>query len=167
MWFYDVPFLSIFFFSELRSQMHVLSTLPAGSLGSLPVMTFDILNLVRKSDSETSLSSNGGGSGSGNGHGSSSSNHGSSGSSKPPLEREWSKVGYVSPGKAQVSLETIRWPGGGIFGPGERPSKAYRIVTIVSPPFVMETEAEDNRTCVKGLPCLKVRTKNKVQPEEM
>lgn len=154
--------LSFSFCRELRSQMTVLST-SSSSLGALPVMTFDILNLVRKSKEPESSYNNGAGSGSGtgnNGFSSSSSSH------KPPLEREWRKVGFVSPGKAQVSLETIRWPGGGIFGPGERPSKAYRVVTIVSPPFVMETEAEDNRTCVKGLPCLKVRTKNKVLPRE-
>lgn len=133
--------------------MSALSTTGVGS-SSLPAMTFDILNLVRKPLEPSSSSQSPGGSG--NGH---------PNPNKPPtLVREWNKVGSISPGKSQVQLETIRWPGGGIFGPGESPSKAYRVVTIVSPPFVMETEAEDNRTCVKGLPCLKIPyiKKNKV-----
>ncbi|XP_035710372.1 uncharacterized protein LOC118436410 isoform X2 [Folsomia candida] len=75
----------------------------------------------------------------------------------------WNKVGSVSSNTGVVRLDTIRWPGGGIFGPGgdERPSKSYRVVTIVAPPFVMESQAEDNRTCVRGLPCLKVKTQRK------
>jgi hypothetical protein len=77
----------------------------------------------------------------------------------------WVPVGSVSPhapGRTRVTLQTIRWPGGGLFGPGVRPSKAYRVVTIVAPPFVMESQAEDNKTCVRGLACLKVNTRNKV-----
>lgn len=74
----------------------------------------------------------------------------------------WQKVGTISPETEHVELNTIRWPGGGIFGPGERPSKAYRVVVVVAPPFVMEAEAENNKTCVKGLPCLKVNTTDKV-----
>ena len=81
---------------------------------------------------------------------------------KSKSQREWKKVGNASVETPEVHLETIRWPGGGIFGPGERASKSYRVVTIVAPPFVMEAEAEDNRTCVKGFPCLKVNTNNKV-----
>lgn len=75
--------------------------------------------------------------------------------------REWHRVGNVSMDKVQV--KTIRWAGGRIWGPGDRQSKSYRVVTITAPPFVMDADAEDNRTCVIGLPCLKVNTTNKVK----
>jgi len=79
------------------------------------------------------------------------------------IRREWFRVGNVSVDEVpSVELNTIQWPGGGIFGPGDRPAKTYRIVTITAPPFVMDAEADDNKTCVKGLPCLKVNTTNKV-----
>lgn len=84
-------------------------------------------------------------------------------SSEDRQTREWTKVGNVSMNHPHVKLQTIEWPGGGIFGPGDRLSKTYRIVTITAPPFVMDAEPDDNKTCVIGLPCLKVNTTNKVR----
>ena len=99
-------------------------------------MTFDILNLVQSESFD----------------------------SEGKIRREWHQVGNVSVAETpSVQLRTIQWPGGGIFGPGDRPSKTYRIVTIIAPPFVMNAEADDNKTCVKGLPCLNVNTTNKVR----
>lgn len=82
-----------------------------------------------------------------------------------PKTRKWEKVGVIA--EKGISLETIRWPGKGILGSSmdmiERDvySNAYRVVTIVSPPFVMESQAEDNRTCVRGLTCLKLKSVSK------
>ena len=34
----------------------------------------------------------------------------------------------------------VQWPGGGLAGPRSHSRRVYRVATIFSPPFVMETE---------------------------
>lgn len=78
------------------------------------------------------------------------------------FDRKWKIIGNVSAATAQVHLDTIRWPGGGILSARAKELKSYRIVSIIAPPFVMAIDSFDNKSCEKGLPCLKVQTNNQV-----
>ncbi|XP_046424258.1 uncharacterized protein LOC124181596 isoform X1 [Neodiprion fabricii] len=71
---------------------------------------------------------------------------------------KWTKVGTIKGGGRDVRLETIIWPGGGIIpayldqmGAGDG-IPAYRIVTALSPPFVMATSLQEG-LCLRGIAC--------------
>lgn len=68
-------------------------------------------------------------------------------------ERKWRRVGSVL-GK-EVQLDTIVWPGGDIVVSGltAQPRSVFRIVTALSPPFVMEANADEHGHCLRGLVC--------------
>uniref|UniRef100_A0A0P6GYG2 Glutamate receptor ionotropic, NMDA 3A n=1 Tax=Daphnia magna TaxID=35525 RepID=A0A0P6GYG2_9CRUS len=82
---------------------------------------------------------------------------------RPPI---WQSVGNVS-GQA-VTFKGVQWPGGGLAGPRSHSRRVYRVATIFSPPFVMETEVfkeddeeEEEQRCLTGVPCLRVTTGQK------
>lgn len=89
---------------------------------------------------------------------------------------KWRRVGLVS--GRNVHLDTIVWPGGDIVvsgkstGKGEeevlnywiiisdlliglsaRARSVFRVVTALAPPFVMESELDEDGLCLRGLPC--------------
>jgi glutamate receptor ionotropic, NMDA 3A len=66
---------------------------------------------------------------------------------------KWRRVGLVS-GK-NVHLDTIVWPGGDIVvsGLSARSRTIFRVVTALSPPFVMESDLDEDGQCLRGLPC--------------
>lgn len=66
---------------------------------------------------------------------------------------KWRRVGLIS-GK-NVHLDTIVWPGGDIVvsGLSARPRSVFRVVTALAPPFVMESDLDEDGLCLRGLPC--------------
>lgn len=74
------------------------------------------------------------------------------------VSMKWRRVGLIS-GKT-VHLDTIVWPGGDIVvsGLSVKSRSIFRIVTALSPPFVMETRLEDDGICLRGLMCYRVYT---------
>ena len=66
---------------------------------------------------------------------------------------KWRRVGLIS--GTTVHLDTIVWPGGDIVvsGLSARPRSVFRIVTALAPPFVMESELDEDGLCLRGLPC--------------
>lgn len=73
----------------------------------------------------------------------------------------WRTVGEVK-GRA-VRLDTIVWPGGDLVvaGLSARARSVFRIVTALAPPFVMESELDEDGQCLRGLPCHRVLTSDK------
>ncbi|XP_044755269.1 uncharacterized protein LOC123314202 isoform X2 [Coccinella septempunctata] len=73
----------------------------------------------------------------------------------------WKRVGLVS-GRS-VRLDTIVWPGGdlSVAAISSRARTAFRVVTALSPPFVMESELDEDGQCLRGLPCHRVLTSDK------
>lgn len=74
---------------------------------------------------------------------------------------KWRSVGQVT-GRA-VQLDTIVWPGGDIVvsGLSSQARSVFRIVTALAPPFVMESELDEDGQCLRGLPCHRVLTSDK------
>jgi glutamate receptor ionotropic, NMDA 3A len=74
---------------------------------------------------------------------------------------KWRRVGLVS-GKS-VHLDTIVWPGGDIVvsGLSARSRTIFRVVTALSPPFVMESDLDEDGQCLRGLPCHRLATSGK------
>lgn len=66
---------------------------------------------------------------------------------------KWRRVGLVS--GRNVHLDTIVWPGGDIVvsGLSARARSVFRVVTALAPPFVMESELDEDGLCLRGLPC--------------
>ena len=62
-----------------------------------------------------------------------------------------------------VRLDTIVWPGGDLVvaGLSARARSVFRIVTALAPPFVMESELDEDGQCLRGLPCHRVLTSDK------
>jgi ionotropic glutamate receptor NMDA 3A len=73
----------------------------------------------------------------------------------------WKSVGEVT-GRT-VRLDTIVWPGGDLVvaGLSARARSVFRIVTALAPPFVMESELDEDGQCLRGLPCHRVLTSDK------
>lgn len=74
----------------------------------------------------------------------------------PPTK--WRRVGLVS--GRNVHLDTIVWPGGDIVvsGLSARARSVFRVVTALAPPFVMESELDEDGLCLRGLPCHRLST---------
>uniref|UniRef100_A0A6P7F4M4 Glutamate receptor ionotropic, NMDA 3A-like n=1 Tax=Diabrotica virgifera virgifera TaxID=50390 RepID=A0A6P7F4M4_DIAVI len=74
---------------------------------------------------------------------------------------KWKRVGMVS-GRA-VRLDTIIWPGGdlSVAAVSSRARTVFRVVTALAPPFVMESELDEDGQCLRGLPCHRVLTSDK------
>ncbi|KAL3268123.1 hypothetical protein HHI36_007250 [Cryptolaemus montrouzieri] len=74
---------------------------------------------------------------------------------------KWKRVGLVS-GRS-VRLDTIVWPGGdlSVAAVSSRARTAFRVVTALAPPFVMESELDEDGQCLRGLPCHRVLTSDK------
>lgn len=51
-----------------------------------------------------------------------------------------------------VRLDTIVWPGGdlAVAGTSKRPRTVFRVVTALAPPFVMESELDEDGQCLRG-----------------
>lgn len=66
---------------------------------------------------------------------------------------KWRRVGLIS--GTNVHLDTIVWPGGDIVvsGLSARPRSVFRVVTALAPPFVMESDLDEDGLCLRGLPC--------------
>ncbi|XP_071050043.1 uncharacterized protein [Onthophagus taurus] len=81
--------------------------------------------------------------------------------STEPGGLKWKRVGIVS-GRS-VRLDTIVWPGGDISvaAVSTRARTVFRIVTALAPPFVMESELDEDGQCLRGLPCHRVLTSDK------
>lgn len=49
-------------------------------------------------------------------------------------------------------MDTIVWPGGDIVvsGLSTRPRSVFRVVTALAPPFVMESELDEDGQCLRG-----------------
>lgn len=75
------------------------------------------------------------------------------GRAHPPPPTKWRRVGLVS--GRNVHLDTIVWPGGDIVvsGLSARARSVFRVVTALAPPFVMESELDEDGLCLRGLPC--------------
>ena len=73
----------------------------------------------------------------------------------------WRTVGEVT--GRDVRLDTIVWPGGDLVvaGLSARARSVFRIVTALAPPFVMESELDEDGQCLRGLPCHRVLTSDK------
>lgn len=71
---------------------------------------------------------------------------------------KWRRVGLVS--GRNVHLDTIVWPGGDIVvsGLSARARSVFRVVTALAPPFVMESELDEDGLCLRGLPCHRLST---------
>lgn len=78
-----------------------------------------------------------------------------------PGTTKWRRVGLVS-GRS-VHLDTIIWPGGDIFvsGLSARARSIFRVVTALSPPFVMESDLDEDGQCLRGLACHRITTSGK------
>lgn len=76
-------------------------------------------------------------------------------------ERKWRRVGSVL-GK-EVQLDSIVWPGGDIVVSGltAQARSVFRVVTALAPPFVMESKADEDGHCLRGLMCRRVTTTGK------
>ncbi|XP_066145804.1 uncharacterized protein [Euwallacea fornicatus] len=74
---------------------------------------------------------------------------------------KWKRVGLVS-GRS-VRLDTIIWPGGdlSVAAVSTRARTVFRVVTALAPPFVMESELDEDGQCLRGLPCHRVLTADK------
>ncbi|KAG4073833.1 hypothetical protein HA402_014038 [Bradysia odoriphaga] len=74
---------------------------------------------------------------------------------------KWRRVGTVS--GHHVHLDTIVWPGGDIVvsGLSARARSVFRVVTALSPPFVMESELDEDGLCLRGLPCHRLSPKGR------
>ncbi|CAH1154324.1 unnamed protein product [Phaedon cochleariae] len=74
---------------------------------------------------------------------------------------KWKRVGMVS-GRS-VRLDTIIWPGGdlSVAAVSSRARTVFRVVTALAPPFVMESELDEDGQCLRGLPCHRVLTSDK------
>ncbi|KAJ8918548.1 hypothetical protein NQ315_013053 [Exocentrus adspersus] len=74
---------------------------------------------------------------------------------------KWKRVGMVS-GRS-VRLDTIIWPGGdlSVAAVSARARSVFRVVTALAPPFVMESELDEDGQCLRGLPCHRVLTSDK------
>ncbi|XP_068898087.1 uncharacterized protein [Tenebrio molitor] len=74
---------------------------------------------------------------------------------------KWKRVGLVS-GRS-VRLDTIIWPGGdlAVAAVSSRARTVFRVVTALAPPFVMESELDEDGQCLRGLPCHRVLTSDK------
>ncbi|XP_059614954.1 uncharacterized protein LOC132260688 [Phlebotomus argentipes] len=72
--------------------------------------------------------------------------------------RKWRRVGLVS--GTDVHLDTIVWPGGDIVvsGLSARPRSVFRVVTALAPPFVMESDLDEDGLCLRGLYCHRLST---------
>lgn len=83
----------------------------------------------------------------------SSSDSGSGGGANKSGLTKWRRVGLIS--GTNVHLDTIVWPGGDIVvsGLSARPRSVFRVVTALAPPFVMESELDEDGLCLRGLPC--------------
>lgn len=70
--------------------------------------------------------------------------------SYPPTNLKWKRVGMVS-GRS-VRLDTIIWPGGdlSVAAVSTRARTVFRVVTALSPPFVMESELDEDGQCLRG-----------------
>lgn len=66
---------------------------------------------------------------------------------------KWRRVGLITGN--HVHLDTIVWPGGDIVvsGLSARPRSIFRVVTALAPPFVMESELDEDGLCLRGLAC--------------
>ncbi|XP_015380519.1 PREDICTED: glutamate receptor ionotropic, NMDA 3B-like [Diuraphis noxia] len=79
--------------------------------------------------------------------------------------RAWKKVGTVGPsgtGGQLVKLDSVVWAGGKMVpavGLGRR--AVYRVVTAIGPPFVMHAPLQQDRQCLRGIPCYQMTTNNK------
>lgn len=62
----------------------------------------------------------------------------------------WKRVGLIS-GRS-VKLETIIWPGGdlSVAAVSSRAKTVFRVVTALAPPFVMESELDEDGQCLRG-----------------
>lgn len=62
-----------------------------------------------------------------------------------------------------VKLHTIVWPGGRLVAHGQSDGARtiIRIVTAITPPFVMEGELDEDGQCLRGLPCHRPRTSDR------
>ena len=71
---------------------------------------------------------------------------------------KWRRVGLVLGRK--VHIDTIVWPGGDIVvsGLSARARSVFRVVTSLSPPFVMESNLDEDGLCLRGLPCHRLST---------
>lgn len=71
---------------------------------------------------------------------------------------KWRRVGLVS--GRNVHLDTIVWPGGDIVvsGLSARARSVFRVVTALAPPFVMESDLDEDGLCLRGLPCHRLST---------
>ncbi|KAG5670729.1 hypothetical protein PVAND_000973 [Polypedilum vanderplanki] len=78
-----------------------------------------------------------------------------------PVSTKWRRVGLVLGRK--VHLDTIVWPGGDIVvsGLSARARSVFRVVTSLSPPFVMESNLDEDGLCLRGLPCHRLSTSGK------
>ncbi|KAG5880570.1 hypothetical protein JTB14_009939, partial [Gonioctena quinquepunctata] len=74
---------------------------------------------------------------------------------------KWKRVGMVA-GRS-VRLDTIIWPGGdlSVAAVSTRARTVFRVVTAIAPPFVMESELDEDGQCLRGLPCHRVLTSDK------
>lgn len=65
---------------------------------------------------------------------------------------KWKRVGIVT-GRS-VRLDTIVWPGGdlSVAAVSERARSVFRVVTALAPPFVMESELDEDGQCLRGKP---------------
>lgn len=105
------------------------------------VANFEILNLVPNSDKSKEATKDG---------------------PAPEQDRlKWRSVGRIS-GRS-VQLDTIVWPGGDIVvsGLSAQARSVFRVVTALAPPFVMESELDEDGQCLRGVPCHRVLTSDK------
>ncbi|XP_023210876.1 glutamate receptor ionotropic, NMDA 3A-like [Centruroides sculpturatus] len=72
---------------------------------------------------------------------------------------KWKTVGNIS--GHIVNLETIVWLSESTTGPSPVARYRYRIVTGYAPPFVKQSTRIENGSCLQGVPCLHVNTKDK------
>ncbi|KAH1017909.1 hypothetical protein HUJ05_008499 [Dendroctonus ponderosae] len=80
----------------------------------------------------------------------------------PPTNAlKWKRVGIVS--GRNVRLDTIIWPGGdlSVAAVSIRARTVFRVVTALAPPFVMASELDEDKQCLRGLPCHRVLTSDK------
>lgn len=73
---------------------------------------------------------------------------------------KWKRVGVVS-GRA-VRLDTIVWPGGDISvaAVSSRAKTVFRVVTALAPPFVMESDLDEDGQCLRGKIVLFIESNN-------
>lgn len=75
---------------------------------------------------------------------------------------KWRRVGLIT--GTNVRLDTIVWPGGDIVvsGLSARPRSVFRVVTALAPPFVMESELDEDGLCLRGLSCHRLLPTGKI-----